>query len=359
MSVSVLNTTSGLSGKTLVLAESTATITGLHTFDLDPSAPFAVTSGSAAVTNLDADKLDGQDGTYYTNATNLASGTVPAARLTNGVGSMVCNGRLSLTAGVAVTTADVTAAGTLYFIPYFGNGIALHDGTNWVVKALTQTSVAIPAVANQVYDVFYFDIGTPTLDLVAWTNDTTRATALTTQDNVYVKLGSSARRYVGTIRTTGTVSQCEDSFAKRYVWNYYNRVPRIGRVIEATDNWTYTLAAYRQANNSTANQLDFVIGVAEVELQVNVVAMAANASSVAVAVGIGEDGLTLKAGTINALTAAGTLAGPAMASLRTYPAVGRHYYAWIEWSAASGTTTWYGDNGALITQSGIHGMVLG
>ena len=61
MSISVLNTDAGLSGKTLVTAEGTATVTGAHTFDRDPSAPFAVTSGSAVVTNLDADKWDGQD----------------------------------------------------------------------------------------------------------------------------------------------------------------------------------------------------------------------------------------------------------------------------------------------------------
>lgn len=35
------------------------TITGLKTFDRDPAAPFAVTAGSAVVTNLDADFLDG------------------------------------------------------------------------------------------------------------------------------------------------------------------------------------------------------------------------------------------------------------------------------------------------------------
>ena len=65
MSVSVLNTDAGLSAKTLVVAESTATITGLHTYDRDPSAPFAVSASSAVVTNLDADKLDGIEGASF------------------------------------------------------------------------------------------------------------------------------------------------------------------------------------------------------------------------------------------------------------------------------------------------------
>lgn len=45
------------------------TQTGLITFDRDPSAPFAVTAASAKVTNLDADKLDGQDWTSPTITT--------------------------------------------------------------------------------------------------------------------------------------------------------------------------------------------------------------------------------------------------------------------------------------------------
>jgi hypothetical protein len=46
------------------------TQTGLITFDRDPDAPFAVTSGSAVVPNLDADKLDGQEGSYYLDLAN-------------------------------------------------------------------------------------------------------------------------------------------------------------------------------------------------------------------------------------------------------------------------------------------------
>jgi hypothetical protein len=56
------------------------TQTALITFDRDPSAPFAVTASSAVVTNLDADMLDGQHGSYYRDASNLNAGTVPDAR---------------------------------------------------------------------------------------------------------------------------------------------------------------------------------------------------------------------------------------------------------------------------------------
>jgi hypothetical protein len=63
--VAVTNTTSAISGKTVILAESDQTVTGLHTFDRDPSAPFAVSTSSAVVTNLDADKLDGYEATAF------------------------------------------------------------------------------------------------------------------------------------------------------------------------------------------------------------------------------------------------------------------------------------------------------
>jgi hypothetical protein len=71
--VTLTNTSANLSGNTLLLEERDATITANHTFNRSPSAPFTVTSGSAVVTNLDVDKLDGQTGTYYTNAVNATN----------------------------------------------------------------------------------------------------------------------------------------------------------------------------------------------------------------------------------------------------------------------------------------------
>lgn len=56
------------------------TQTGLITFDRDPAAPFAVTSGSAKVDNLDADLLDGQSGSAYHDA-SLLTGTAGSIKL--------------------------------------------------------------------------------------------------------------------------------------------------------------------------------------------------------------------------------------------------------------------------------------
>jgi len=293
------------------------------------------------------------------------AGTLTVAGRAVGPSRNLCQGRLTLTSSTPVTTADVTAATTLYWSPYIDNQVALYDGSSWVLFDQAQLSIAVPATTDTMYDVFInYNAGTPALALTAWTNDTTRATALTTQDGVFVKTGSTGQRYVGSFRTTGSSGQTEDSNAKRYVWNYYHRVPRYLAVLEATNSWTYTTAAYRQANNSTANQVDVVVGVAEVLLDLSVTGVVANdTGGIAVNVAIGEDSVVaMTSGTIgmrgylpdaNAIQAVG-------ATLKKYPAIGRHYYAWLEYSTATGTTTWYGDNNApTVFQAGIAGWLLG
>ena len=65
MSVTVLNTTASLSGKTLMKLEDSQSITGAKTYDRGASTPFVCISGSAKVDFLDSDKLDGQEGAYY------------------------------------------------------------------------------------------------------------------------------------------------------------------------------------------------------------------------------------------------------------------------------------------------------
>lgn len=61
----VANNAAELSGKIVMLADggTARTVTNAFTFDRDPSAPFLVTSGSAVVTNLDADLFDGYQAT--------------------------------------------------------------------------------------------------------------------------------------------------------------------------------------------------------------------------------------------------------------------------------------------------------
>ena len=288
-------------------------------------------------------------GGYKITGLGLGSSTTDAARMDNANNALgVCEGRLTLTSGTPVTTADVTDAETLYFTAYKGNRIALYDGTNWVVRTFSEASIDVPDATN-CYDVFAYDSsGTVTLELTAWTNTTTRATALTTQNGVYVKTGALTRRYLGTFYcTTAGNGQIDDaggitSTADRYLWNYYNRVRRVMR-INNINNWNYTTATIRQANNSSANQVNFVEGVIEDAVSAFLCASVSNTNvNVGVQVGIGNNSTT----TMTEDSGGGYIlvAGQQMklySQFNGYPStVGKNFLSWNEYSAATGTTSW-------------------
>lgn len=279
-------------------------------------------------------------------------------------GPTVCQGRMTLTTAVPVTTSDVTAATTVYFTPFQGNLIALYTGSAWALLSFSELSIAVPASTATNYDLFVdYNSGTPQLVATAWTNATTRATALTTQDGILVKSGTTTQRYVGSFRTTGVSGQTEDSYTKRFCWNYYNRVPSPMRRLESTNSWNYTTATFQQANASASNQLEVLIGVAEDAIQVDLMAHASHgAGGVNLNVAIGEDSTSAAAtgsliGTVGIDADVAGAVHDLHAHLRTVPALGYHYYAWLEASTASGTTTWYGDDNTPTTrQSGLIGM---
>lgn len=267
--------------------------------------------------------------------------------------------RLTLTSATPVTTSDVTAAGTIYLTPYKGNLIWLYDGAaQWNAFNLTEISLALSLTSGKPYDVFVYDnAGTPTLETLVWTNDTTRATALATQDGILVKTGATTRRYAGSIYASGA-NTTEDSLVKRYVWNYYNRVFRAMRAVEATNTWSYSTATYQQANASTANQLDYMCGVLEDAVTARVTAAFLNSSATkrVAQVGIGVDSTTVNSA-INGqnMATANDAQSLGTATYVGFPGVGRHFLAWLERGAGADTQTWYGDDGGVITQAGIVG----
>jgi hypothetical protein len=271
----------------------------------------------------------------------------------------LCQGRLSLTSGTPVTTADVSAATNAYWNPYQGYEIGLYDGAAWNARTFSPITISLAGLtAATPYDIFAYDnSGVVTIEApTAWTNATTRATALTTQDGVYVKSGALTRRYLGTIYINASGGQTDDTAVKRYVWNYYHRVPRRLLRQETNNTWTYTTATIRQANAAAANQVEFVIGVAEDSVECRLQARVANSTAnVNVQSLIGLDSTTASA--TDSFTGNGfsLVAGVVQfnhAMLRLVPAVGWHRFTWLEYSAATGTTTWYGAE-----HSGLEGRV--
>jgi hypothetical protein len=319
----------------------------------------AVTATKFAAGSVSTAKL--ADGAVTT--AKLADGSVTQANLAAAlreVFASVQDFRLTLTSGTPVTTSDVTGATTIYCAPYKGNSIALFDGTNWNVRTSDQFSLALGTLTSgRPYDVFCYDnAGVPTLEFTSWTNATTRATSLVYQDGVLVKSGAVTRRYLGTFYTTATTTT-EDSAAKRFLWNYYNRVDRQLLRRETAASWTYTTGTVRQANANTANQVDMVIGVSEDAVSVNLFAFVNNASNTNMLVGLGLDGTTINIGQGGA--GFNNAGGISQLSTQYYglPGVGRHFITWLESSTATGTTTWYGNNTALggTYYAGLSGLV--
>ncbi len=303
----------------------------------------------------------------------LLSNVLAAAKLGNPF-----SGRLTLTTALAVTTADVTGATTLYFTPYKGDTILIYDGTNFVsytFAELSQTAAdttkSPAAVANNsLYDIFVWNDG-GTLRATrgpAWTSDTVRGTGAGTTElelykGIYVNKnaitnGAVARKgtYVGTVRSNGS-AQFNDSAALRHVWNNYNRVTKTMKVVESTDSWNWSTASYQQARAQATNQLDFVVGLAENAVTARVRASGATSGATRrnVRAGIGLDSATVNSADLYPqVTFTNTDIMEMMAFYSAVVAIGRHYLTWLEYGNGSDTQTWYGDNAAA-TQNGITG----
>ena len=140
MSVSVLNTTASLSGKTLAKLEDSQTFTGQKTFDLGASAPFVVVSGAAKVANLDADKLDGQTGADYHDATLLTGSyaALSGAAITTLNGSNISSGTVAnarLNTIVPPTVVALTDGATVALDASLGNVFKLTAAGNRTILA--------------------------------------------------------------------------------------------------------------------------------------------------------------------------------------------------------------------------------
>lgn len=328
-----------------------------------PGSSATVTNvGSSSAAVLDFTIPQGTAGTDGTNGTNGANGTGSGA-------NFICNGRLTLTSGVPVTTADVTGATTIYFTPFRGNQVSTYDSSVWTGHTFSEISLALGTLTSGAnYDLFvYSNSGTMTLELsAAWTNNTTRADALAVQDGVYVKSADHSRRYLGTFRTTSTTTT-EDSGGgtttqvggKRFLWNYYNRVARALSVVDRANTWSYNVGTYRQANGAAGNKVEFVTGLAEdsTSAQVmHIVAIGGNSARGAhTSVGVDSTSSpSLIVGDVYNATSAEVWCFTAVYS--GVLGVGYHYLAWLEYGS-DGSCVFHGSNDGA--QSGLLATVTG
>lgn len=206
-------------------------------------------------------------------------------------------GRVTLTAGTPVMTADATAQTVLRYTPYISDRIPLFNGNEFVPYRFTadltndttasSSGSAGPAACttNSNYDLFLWDLAGALIYSRGplWTSATGRGTGAGTSELVRVQgvllnavaitNGPAAQRgtWVGTFKTNGS-SQVDwqyGSFASNWgkavhnVWNMYNRVKVAGALGDTAASWTYNSTTIRQANAKTNAQVDFVVGLNE------------------------------------------------------------------------------------------------
>jgi hypothetical protein len=258
------------------------------------------------------------------------------------------NFRLTPTSGVPVQTGDANAVTTLYMTHYNGNQIALYNGSRWDVRRTAEISISLAsATAGLGYDVFCYDnSGTPTLELTAWTNSTTRATALVYQNGVLVKSGATTRRYLGSFycHTNGqTASSLTNTGATtgRYIFNYYNRVLLRMQRFESTASWAYNTSAYRQANGSTVNQLNFFVGVVEdavVCSQTGITNINAANAGAGIAIGLNSTTSPLNGSVAFLNSQIINYASYGSSTVNATPNLGLNYLSWMEYGFSGGCT---------------------
>lgn len=197
-------------------------------------------------------------------------------------------GRITLTTGVAVMTTDVAGATTVYYTPASGRQIPIYDGSEMISTSFSELSQTTtdatksPAAvaASSIYDLFVWnDNGTIRCTRgPAWTNDTTRASALTLVQGTYLNASSitngpaaSRGTYVGSIRSNAS-STIDMKFGSAAagggpawfgIFNNYNRVPGAFWVYDNTGvAWTVG-TTLRALNNSNNNRVSILHGLDE------------------------------------------------------------------------------------------------
>lgn len=225
-------------------------------------APSKLTS----LASTSGDLIDSDSRIYIVNNT---SGTPASKQITLATLSakifhaMAC--RVSLTSNTPVTTGDVTNATTVYITPVVGQHpfVSLWYSSAWQTLEFTQKSVSLSGLASNCYDVFLeISGGSIVASLIAWTNTTTRATALITQDGILMAT-STNKVYVGTIYLHAT-GQCDDADARRGVWSFYNRkIRRLAKTYNKSGSASYTTASWRQYEANSGAQVQHVYGYQE------------------------------------------------------------------------------------------------
>lgn len=290
-----------------------------------------LTSGSHTVSVTGYD-----DGQHYTcDSAKLSVISLGSGVAVTGIGDV--GPRLTLSSTLPVTTSDVTAATTLYYLPDRHDGLMLWNGTQWVWRAIGDSgrSKSLSGLAaDSNFDAFaYWDSTGGQVELefsAAWTTATTRANAIGRQNGVQCLNSDKTRRLVGTIRTTATTGQCEDSALKGFLANLYNERQRPKHAADASAA-SERQQSWRQLNGTAANKIEFVQCTSDNEVKAKAgLRIYTGRTGSECYTGIGVDSTSADSST-HQYPVWSTAAGHAVqAEYQGYLAAGYHVLNWLE-----------------------------
>lgn len=287
-------------------------------------------------------------------------------------------GRLTLTSGTPVMTADATAQTAVYYAPHSVPTVPIFDGSYWLMHAFNQLTLNLSSNAAHTgyhqsgknFDLFvYLNGSTVRLGTgPAWSSDTARGTGAGTTElqrlngvwvnarDITLRYGNSSgdtnsvsslrATYVGTMRTTAD-GQTGMSFKPAAaagggnnvlgLWNAYNRVRVTAMSRDSTSSWTYATATWRSANNNTANRISWVDGLQVSTVQACYQVGNDNAGAVAALVGVNIDSTSATP----SVAAQGTTSGSTQQVIAPdtfFPQLGFHYAQAMEYATGATAT---------------------
>jgi hypothetical protein len=215
------------------------------------------------------------------------------------------SGRVTLSSSSPVMTADSVDAGTIYYLPYTGQNLAIYDGTNWMEQDIGSSGVSLTLSATNMPTTEVFDLyasmqsGNVTLCALYWGGNTARSSTVggksgsqdarvVQQNGLWVNnaavaasncynnataytFGAGQGTLLGSFYTDapGKVSwTCNPTAAATGsnnilgIGNVYNQVPFNCTELNSTTNYTLAVTTpagvWRQQNNSANTRITYV-----------------------------------------------------------------------------------------------------
>lgn len=367
------------------------TTSGTVTFSVaDAAGTWTMKLPTTAGSNTNVLQTDGSGNTTWAAA---GAGTVSSVATANGLtgGTITSTGtlsvlgivhsqlRLTLVTATPVMTTTQSAKTSIFLTPYSGLYLPSYNGTNTLmVSTGGEVSLALDSNAGHTgyqqsgknFDLFWDDAGSRLVTGPAWTDGTTRATALEYKNgflcnaaSMTAKFDASASTatiaqdrglYLGTMRASADgqcsfiygASSAGGTAGQFLLWNMYNRTTLTSFTNDSTDSWTYAVGTFRAADASTGNSFSYVCGQADEAVSASYSIMAQNDATSLAVIAIGVDvtnALTQASGQFRVAATVGSM----IAGYSGIPGLGFHFLQAIEQSAAgNGTVSFLGDNGS-------------